>query len=123
MKEGGAGQRHPGYDTAMKHEILEEVWRVRDQISAESGHDVKKLGSMLRREESKYADRLARLPIRRRSALGRNKPLLAIGANHTLTSRQPSLSSPCVRSRHVMVGRPAAPSLDPSRFLVSAFSI
>ena len=54
----------------MKHEILEEVWRVRDQISAESGHDVKKLGSMLRREESKYADRLARLPIRRRSAPG-----------------------------------------------------
>ena len=54
----------------MKHEILEEVWRVRDQISAECGHDVKKLGAMLRREESKYADRLARLPIRRRSAPG-----------------------------------------------------
>ena len=54
----------------MKHEILEEVWRVRDQISAECGYDVKKLGSMLRREESKYADRLARLPIRRQSAPG-----------------------------------------------------
>jgi hypothetical protein len=54
----------------MKHEILEEVWRVRDQIAAECGYDVKKLGSMLRREESKYADRLARLPIRRRSAPG-----------------------------------------------------
>ena len=50
----------------MKHEILEEVWRVRDQISAECGHDVKKLGAMLRREEAKYADRLARLPIRRK---------------------------------------------------------
>ena len=57
----------------MKHEILEEVWRVRDQISAECGYDVKKLGSMLRREESKYADRLARLPIRRRSAPGRQQ--------------------------------------------------
>jgi hypothetical protein len=50
----------------MKHEILEEVWRVRDQISAECGHDVKKLGAMLRLEEAKYADRLARLPIRRK---------------------------------------------------------
>ena len=50
----------------MKHEILEVVWRVRDQISAECGHDLKKLAAMLRREESKYAHRLARLPIRRR---------------------------------------------------------
>jgi len=54
----------------MKYELLEEVRRVRDQISAECGHDVNKLGAMLRREESKYADRLARLPIRRRSAPG-----------------------------------------------------
>jgi hypothetical protein len=36
----------------MKHEILEEVWHVRDQISAECGYDVKKHGAMLRREES-----------------------------------------------------------------------
>jgi hypothetical protein len=50
----------------MKHEILEEVWRVRDQISAKCGHDVKKLGAMLRLEEAKYADRLARSPIRRK---------------------------------------------------------
>lgn len=57
----------------MKHEILEEVWRVRDQISAECGHDVKKLGAMLRREESKYADRLPRLPIQRRSVPGRQQ--------------------------------------------------
>lgn len=50
----------------MKHEILEEVWRVRDQIGAECGHDLKKLATMLRREEVKYGDRLARLPISRR---------------------------------------------------------
>ena len=50
----------------MKHEILEEVWRTRDQISAECGHDVKKLGEMLRREEAKYGRRLARLPIVRK---------------------------------------------------------
>ena len=49
----------------MKHEILEEVWRVRDQISTECEHDLKKLGAMLRREEVKYGDRQARLPIRR----------------------------------------------------------
>jgi len=52
----------------MKNEILEEVWRVRDQISAECGHDVKKLAAMLRREEAKYGDRLVRLPIHRKLA-------------------------------------------------------
>lgn len=52
----------------MKHEILEEIKRVRDQISAECGHDLTKLAAMLRREELKHADRLARLPIRRRPA-------------------------------------------------------
>jgi hypothetical protein len=52
----------------MKNEILEEVWRVRDQISAECGHDVKKLAAMLRRGEAKYGDRLVRLPIRRKPA-------------------------------------------------------
>ena len=52
----------------MKHDLLEEVWRVRDQISAECGHDLKKLAAMLRREEAKYAHRLARLPIRCRPA-------------------------------------------------------
>ena len=57
----------------MKHEILEEVWRVRDQISAECGHDPKKLAAMLRREEAKYAHRLARLPIRRRPAPSRDQ--------------------------------------------------
>jgi hypothetical protein len=58
----------------MKHEILEEVWRVRDQISAECGHDLKKLAAMLAREEAKYADRLVRLPIRRKPALKRRTP-------------------------------------------------
>lgn len=51
----------------MKHEILEEVWRVREQISSECGHDVKKLAAMLRREEAKYGKRLARLPICRKT--------------------------------------------------------
>ncbi len=50
----------------MKHEILEEVWRVRDEIAAECGHDVKRLAELLRRKEAQYGDRLARLPIVRR---------------------------------------------------------
>jgi len=50
----------------MKHEILEEIWRVRDKISAECGHDVKRLAVMLREQEAKYADRLVRLPVRRK---------------------------------------------------------
>jgi hypothetical protein len=50
----------------MKHEILEEVWRVRGQISAACGHDLKRLATMLRREEAQYGDRLSRLPICRK---------------------------------------------------------
>ena len=68
----------------MKHEILEEVWRVREEISAECGHDVKKLAAMLRREEAKYGTRLARLPIcrtTRAASLGQpvRKPVGARG--------------------------------------------
>jgi len=50
----------------MKNEIVEEVWRARDRLFAECGHDPKKFAEMLRREEAKYGDRLARLPIRRK---------------------------------------------------------
>ena len=67
----------------MKNEILEEVWRVRDKISADCGHDLKKLGDMLRREEAQYGDRLVRLPIRRKlvAAKGR-KPTRKRAAVH-----------------------------------------
>jgi hypothetical protein len=45
---------------------------------------------------------------------GSNQPLPTAGSNRLLTAGRPSLSSPCARSRHVMVvGRPAAPNLDP----------
>jgi hypothetical protein len=50
----------------MKHEILEAVWHAREEISAECGHDLKKLAAMLRREEANYGERLARLPICRK---------------------------------------------------------
>jgi len=42
----------------MKNKILEEVWRVRDEISAGCGQDLKQLAAMLRKEEVKYGDRL-----------------------------------------------------------------
>lgn len=51
----------------MKHEILEEVWRARDKISAECGYDIKRLAARMRRLEAQYADRLVRLPITRRA--------------------------------------------------------
>ena len=42
----------------MKHELLEEVWRVRDQIGAECGYDPKRLAKLVRREERKAGKRL-----------------------------------------------------------------
>ena len=50
----------------MKNELLEEVWRIRDKISAECGHDLERLAARMKRLETKFADRLAHLPIRRR---------------------------------------------------------
>jgi hypothetical protein len=50
----------------MKHEILEEVWRARDKISAECGYDLKRLAARMRRIEAQHADRLVRLPTRRK---------------------------------------------------------
>ena len=48
----------------MKYEILEEVWRARDKISAECNYDLKRFAARMRRLEAKYADRLVRLPVR-----------------------------------------------------------
>ena len=45
----------------MKHEILEEVWRVRDKISAECGYDLKRLVQRLRALEAGHPERLASL--------------------------------------------------------------
>lgn len=51
----------------MKHEILEEVWRAREKISAECGYDLKRLAARMRRLEAQYADRLVRLQPTRRT--------------------------------------------------------
>jgi hypothetical protein len=46
----------------MKHELLEDVWRIRDEIGAECGYDVKRLAELIRREELKLGRRLVRAP-------------------------------------------------------------
>ena len=53
-----------GTAAAKRDNPIEEVWRVRDQLSAEEGHDVHRLFERLRREEQKYADRLVQPPPR-----------------------------------------------------------
>jgi hypothetical protein len=54
----------------MKNDLLKEVWRVRDALGAECGHDPKRLAALVRREELKAGKRLVRAikpPVRRRS--------------------------------------------------------
>ena len=57
----------------MKHDLLEEVWRVRDQIGAECGYDPKRLAALVRREELSAGKRLVRAAKRsvRRPQIGR----------------------------------------------------
>ena len=46
----------------MKNENpVEEVWRIRDELSAECGYDVHRLFAKLREEEKKHGDRLVRV--------------------------------------------------------------
>jgi hypothetical protein len=52
----------------MKHNLLEEVWRVRDKLGEECGHDPKRLARLIRSEELKAARRLAHPAKRRRSS-------------------------------------------------------
>ena len=42
----------------MKNDLLKEVWRVRDQIGAECGYDLKRLATIVRGEEVKVGKRL-----------------------------------------------------------------
>ena len=39
---------------------IEEVWRIRDELSAEYGYDVHLIFAALREEEQKHGDRLVR---------------------------------------------------------------
>ena len=44
---------------------IEEIWRIREELGAEEGYDVHRLFERLRREQTKYADRLVRVVPRR----------------------------------------------------------
>ena len=46
----------------MKHALLDEVWRVRDELGAQCGYDVKRLAVLVRGEEAKMGKRLVREP-------------------------------------------------------------
>ena len=46
----------------MKHDLLNEVWRVRDKLGAECGYDLKRLTLLVRDEETKAGKRLVRPP-------------------------------------------------------------
>jgi hypothetical protein len=46
----------------MKNDLLKEVWRVRDQIAAECGYDLKRLARLVHGEEIKAGKRLVREP-------------------------------------------------------------
>ncbi|MBM3878334.1 MAG: hypothetical protein FJ387_01220 [Verrucomicrobia bacterium] len=39
---------------------IEEIWRIRDELSAEYGYDVHRIFAALREEEKQYGDRLVR---------------------------------------------------------------
>lgn len=55
----------------MKNDLLKEVWRVRDQIGAECGYDLKRLATLVRGEETKVGKRLvvSRPAARKRPAI------------------------------------------------------
>ena len=43
----------------MKNENpIEEIWRIRDELSAEYGYDVRRIFAALREEEKQHGDRL-----------------------------------------------------------------
>jgi hypothetical protein len=50
----------------MKNENpIEEIWRIRDELSAEYDYDIHRIFAALREEEKKYGDRLVRVVPRR----------------------------------------------------------
>ena len=50
----------------MKNENpIEEIWRIRDELSAEYNYDIHRIFAALREEEKQYGDRLVRIAPRR----------------------------------------------------------
>ena len=54
----------------MKNDLLKDIWKTRDQIGAECGYDLKRLGTLIRREEIKVGKRLVHVP---KTALSRKR--------------------------------------------------
>ena len=46
----------------MKNDLLKEIWEIRDQIGAECGYDLKRLGALVHSEEAKVGKRLVHPP-------------------------------------------------------------
>lgn len=46
--------------------VLQEIWRIKDELSAARGHDVHRLFADLRKREKLSGHPLAKLPIKRR---------------------------------------------------------
>ena len=46
----------------MNNDSLNNIWKTRDQIGAECGYDLKRLGTLIRREEIKVGNRLVLVP-------------------------------------------------------------
>jgi hypothetical protein len=44
---------------------IEEIWRIRDELSAEYDYDIHRIFAALREEEKQYGDRLVRVVPRR----------------------------------------------------------
>ncbi|MFM2293906.1 MAG: hypothetical protein RLZZ350_319 [Verrucomicrobiota bacterium] len=42
----------------MKNDLLKDIWEIRDQLGAECGFDLKRLGTLIHREETKVGKRL-----------------------------------------------------------------
>lgn len=51
----------------MKNDLLKTIWRVRDQIGAECGYDLKRIAALSKREERAAGRRKIR-PAQRRNA-------------------------------------------------------
>lgn len=45
-----------------KADLLKDIWAIRDQIGAECGYDLKRLGVLVHREEIKVGKRLVHPP-------------------------------------------------------------
>jgi hypothetical protein len=59
----------------MKKDLLQDIWRIRDQIGAECGYDLKRLGTLIQREEAKVGKRLVPSP---KPAVRRKRPTVSV---------------------------------------------